>query len=208
MRTLPAQLKGAAVPFGALLLLAFAAKSGWLAALDHAARSSLVSLEHPVLELFFRQVSFFASPPVFEAILLVWIVLALRRGQPRFATAIAFSWLLGMVLQVILRLWVGQMRPAIVLPPEPTLWQLYDLRGFTSGHTFHSALFAAWVWVALRHDPSPRARWLWAGAAALALAVGASRIVLDRHSLSDVAGGWLLTWGVMAVVLARRAWSP
>lgn len=89
------------------------------------------------------------------------------------------------------------------MPLPLTLATRYELAGFTSGHGFRSAFLCGW-WrqVLLRHHT-------WWGTAgvlgcnALIFLIGATRIYLHRHWLTDVLGAWL----VAMVTLSASAWG-
>jgi undecaprenyl-diphosphatase len=90
---------------------------------------------------------------------------------------------------------------AIPLPGSPS---------FPSGHAANAtAAFGALAVVVCLRRSSPRARGAALGAAAaLALAVGASRVVLNVHYVTDVLAGFCLGLAVLAAALAVRpaAW--
>jgi undecaprenyl-diphosphatase len=93
---------------------------------------------------------------------------------------------------------------ALVDRPRPRVVALSNVStsGFPSGHAAGSlALIGAALMLAMPH--AQRARWpLAAAGVLLVLAIGASRVYLGVHYLSDVLAGWALS-GIWLVALRR-----
>ena len=96
---------------------------------------------------------------------------------------------------------VGRPRPAL---PD----RLVTATGaaFPSGHAAQSiACYGALAVIAVTASRSNRTRaFVIAGAVAIALAVGASRVYLGVHWLSDVVSGWLLAAGWLLALIGVR----
>jgi len=97
---------------------------------------------------------------------------------------------------------VGRPRPAL---PD----RLITATGaaFPSGHAAQSiACYGALAVVIVSTSRSNRTRMVViSGAAVIALAIGASRIYLGVHWLSDVVGGWLVATGWLLTLIGIRA---
>ena len=120
--------------------------------------------------------------------------------RPGLMAVLWFTFGLGFLLQIGLRLWVAQWRPdTLSVPLEMTFYERFGLAGFTSGHAFRATfLFGWWAeWLGQHRHTAAR----WACLLAIAL-VGWTRIYLDRHWASDVLGSWILA----AAMLALARW--
>jgi membrane-associated phospholipid phosphatase len=81
---------------------------------------------------------------------------------------------------------------------------LPDSDAFPSGHASGAVVtFGVLATLATERWPA-RARELWTAAAVLAFAIGASRVVLGVHFLSDVLAGWALGLAWLAAALLVR----
>jgi len=194
---LPARLALWAVALGAWSLLAAA---GALAGLDQSVWRWATAHRTAGLDVLLRAVTFFGSSVVTAAALpaLAW------RTWRRDGRGMALAWLAvfsaGLAVQIVLRFAVGQWRPdAGALPATMSLLARFQLAGFPSGHAYRSAFLFGWLATTLR---SAAAR---GACVALIVVVGLTRVYLQRHWLSDVAGSWLLA---LAVFAAWRAWGP
>jgi undecaprenyl-diphosphatase len=132
--------------------------------------------------------------------LIVCVVLLRERAWLDLAfvlTAVAGS----QIVVSLLKAWFDRPRPhlgsVIAVPPSAS---------FPSGHaTAGVASLGAAVVLAAERIPSQRARtWLWTLAVIGGLAVGASRIVLDVHYVTDVLAGWCLGLAWLAACLLAR----
>ncbi len=101
-------------------------------------------------------------------------------------------------LYAIIKLLVGRPRP------PATIWiGHYTGAAFPSGHATQSAAFYAMLAIALGAGLSSRSRAiLWSAAALVVLIVGASRLYLGAHWLTDVLAGYALGACWVAIVVA------
>ena len=108
------------------------------------------------------------------------------------------SWVMGVLLEVILRLWVGHGRPdAGPIPASADVLTHLQVAGFPSGHAFRSAFVCGWWASSLRHRKPPWPSVAVIGGGMMILLIGLSRVYLLRHWWTDVVGGWV----VAAIVL-------
>ena len=137
--------------------------------------------------------------PSAVAVALVGAIVLIVRGHARAALTLALG-LLALVLAVQLaKAGVGRVRPP---GHDPSL----QAGSFPSGHSAHST---TWVATAVAVTSATRAAGRRVLAALLVLAgalvaitVGATRMLLNAHYLSDVVGGWGLGIGVFGLVAA------
>lgn len=156
----------------------------------------------PELTGIFLLVTEFANT---TSMLLIGIVAALsyavlRRGKYLYAFLLAA---LGTTASVhLLKDFIARTRP-----PADVAFYAEKLFSFPSGHSA-SALaifgFIAYVWLKSLHLPAHKIA-IATGATLVILAVGASRIYLGVHYLSDVMGGYLLgaLWLMIAIALTE-----
>jgi undecaprenyl-diphosphatase len=127
------------------------------------------------------------------------------RGRRRLTAYVVTTGLGLLVLVPLTKVLVGRERPRVPVP----VTDLPVTDSFPSGHAMTSLV--TWVVVALVISPSVRNRlrpWLLAMALLLAAAIGATRLALGVHYLSDVLAGWALGAGWLAVTTALfRAWQ-
>jgi undecaprenyl-diphosphatase len=121
------------------------------------------------------------------------------------AAAPAVALVVGSLLSTLAKGWYGRDRPPVALHATTV-----SLDAFPSGHATDAAAFfgsAAFV-VALSvvHGRIAKVGVLVAGAA-LAAVVGASRLVLAVHWLSDVVAGWALGTVVAVAVVTATWWA-
>jgi undecaprenyl-diphosphatase len=134
-------------------------------------------------------------------VLLVGSAYLVIRGRPRLAVYVITTSVGAPVLDPVVKLFVERLRPVVDIPIS-TGWG----PGFPSGHALGSVvsygvLLLVFLPTARRH------RWLAVGlVATLVVLVGATRLALGVHYLTDVLGGWALgiAWlGVTAVAFRR-----
>jgi undecaprenyl-diphosphatase len=118
------------------------------------------------------------------------LVVLLFGGPERYAAALAgtLAALTGIVIFLRIKRFTGRQRPCAM---EPHCWATLlppDQFSFPSGHTITA--FAITVSVSLFYPG------LAAGLLFCALSVGASRVVLGMHFLSDVAAGAIIGTGL------------
>ncbi len=132
--------------------------------------------------------------PLVTTVALLLLLRANRRGAALLLVASSAG---TAILVEILKRVVARARP-------PAIDQLVRAHGaaFPSGHSAQSvACYGALAYVAWTVAQS-RVRWLAvAGACVVALLVGASRVYLGVHWLSDVVSGWLVGLGWLSALI-------
>ncbi len=208
-RTLaPLAIVTAAAFLFAFLLILVRLQWGPLEAADHRAAAGLNSLVagHAAAVSVVKAVTWLGSSGVLWTVTgTAAVVLAIRRRW-RLAIYLLVAGAGALTLDPVLKSLVGRLRPVVA---HPIAYGTGD--SFPSGHALGSivcygALFLVFL-------PATRGKWrrLFAvGIVALILAIGASRLLLGVHYLSDVLGAWALgvTWlGVTAFAfeLSRQA---
>ena len=128
----------------------------------------------------------------------VYFVAARRDWESAILLVAAVAGAVG--LYDIIKPLVGQPRP------PATLWiGHFDGAAFPSGHATQAVAFYGMLAVLLSAGRSIRAQaLLWTGAALLVIAIGASRIYLGAHWLTDVLAGYALGTAWAAVLLVAN----
>jgi undecaprenyl-diphosphatase len=195
-------LSGAAISLVGYALLALLATHQMLVDLDVGMRAWAAALRHEFLNFPMRVLTGLGD----RVGLIVMIALGMAllwRVSRRWAIALPFLMAGAGALQYLAK-WAAD-RPR----PDAGAW------GFPSGHVLSLVVFFGLVvWLVATASPRRR-RWRLAAAATCAATVGAvaaSRLYLDRHWLSDLAGGLmagmayllLAIWVVEVVIVDRR----
>lgn len=199
-------LSGAAISLLGYALLAVLTAHQMLVDVDLEVRTWVALLRHEFLNLPMRGVTALGDslgliPLIALGVALLW------RVSRRWAIALPFLMLGAGVLQYATK-WAAD------LPrPNAAPW------GFPSGHVLSLAVFFGLIVWLVATASRRRQRWRIVAAALSATAVGAvgfSRLYLDKHWLSDLAGGLmagmayllLAIWVVEVVIVDRRGPTP
>ena len=153
---------------------------------------------------FFRAMTLIGDPPVLGAIsIVVAVILALRR-QGRWAIYLLLTVGTGGLVNWLLKLWFARERPDL----EEALRHASGY-SFPSGHSMGAMLvFAAIGWLSIRILPKWReGSGMIALVTTIILAIGASRLYLGVHWLSDVVAGFAagLAW-VATITTLYEVW--
>lgn len=199
-------LLAGAVPF---LLLWLLVQRSWspLGSLDGevaAALNAEVS-GSPVLVSVLRWVTDLGGAGAAVLAMVLATAFLLVRGQRRLAAFVATTGIGLAVLGPLAKAVVDRARPVVASPVVETP----SNASFPSGHAMTAVVvYGALLLVAL---PSVRRRarpWLVAATALLVVVVGATRLALGVHFVSDVLAGWALGAGWLAVTAAAfRGWQ-
>lgn len=195
-------LSGAAISLLGYALLAVLAAQQAVTGLDYGARTWIALLRYEFLNMPMRVLTELGDnlglvPLIALGVIVLW------RVSRRWAIALPFLMAGAGALQYVAK-WAAN-RPR----PNDAPW------GFPSGHVLSLAVFfglVVWLVATASHR---RRRWRIAAAAVSAVAVVAvafSRLYLDKHWLSDLAGGLmagmayllLAIWVVEVVIVDRR----
>jgi undecaprenyl-diphosphatase len=191
------------IPFG--LLLHQVATDGPLTAFDEDGAQWLNDLvhDHAGLVAALKVISFLGKPIfLFFAVGLPVCWMA-RAGAWKLATFLAVTCVVGGLVDTVVKVGVGRPRPDV---EEPILTAFGQ--SFPSGHSMQAVVcYGALLLVFLPVVPD---RWRWAAVSATAtliLLIGASRLSLGVHYVSDVLGGYVLgaAW-LTASVAAFEIW--
>jgi undecaprenyl-diphosphatase len=192
----------------ALLLIVVRLQWAPIEAVDHRAAADLNSLVagHTVAVSVVKAVTWLGSSGVLWTVTgVAAVVLAIRRRW-RLAIYLLVAGAGVLTLDPVLKALVGRLRPVVA---QPIAYGTGD--SFPSGHALGSIVCYGALYLVFL--PATGGRWRRAFAiviATLIVAIGASRLLLGVHFISDVLGGWALgiTWlGVTAFAfeLSRQA---
>ena len=161
-----------------------------LAAMDAVGRTLAVALRSPFSDVVFRAVTTMAGTRVALSISLVGAAIAWGRGVRRVAIPLVLAALLAPLTTRPIKPLFGRLRPGYVDDGGRSF-------SFPSGHTtMATAVALTLAYVMVRERIAPRL------APALAvlfvLAVGASRVYLQEHWVTDVVGGLLIGTAIAA----------
>lgn len=176
---------------------------GHLTGVDQAVARDIAQWHSPELDALIRAVTFFGS--TMWLMLLLAVSTVVSAGQRRWAPVLQLVSLaaVSFALEVVLRYGVAHWRPDTVAVPHPLdLIARFELAGFPSGHGIRSAVTFGWL-AGLCPGRDLRSSTVRAGCWELIGLVAVSRVYLNRHWASDLAGSWLTAWVAFAVV---RAW--
>lgn len=147
---------------------------------------------------FWAIITLFGGPIVLTIVGIVLLAALLHEQRRREAALFAFAAAVGLALDVSIKAMVARGRP----DGSELAGALYS---FPSGH----ALMATIIYgsIILFFLATPRRRLAAVAIAALILLVGASRVMLHRHYLSDVITGFLLGVAVLAgTIFLSKLW--
>ena len=199
-------LSGAAISLCGYTLLAVLAAHQALAGLDYGVRTWVALMRYRFLNLPMQVLTGLGDSVGLIALIGLGMAV-LWRSSRRWAIALPFLMLGAGVLQFLMK-W-GANRPR----PNDAPW------GFPSGHVLSLAVFFGLVIWLVATASRRRRRWRIAAAAvsgAAVVAVAFSRLYLDKHWISDLAGGLmagmayllLAIWVVEVVIVDRRGPTP
>lgn len=193
-----------AVPFG--ILLEQVVRSGPLLRIDRGVAVSMhrwvVARGHPFV-VALQVVSWVGRPPFLITVATIAGIYVIRHGRVRLAAYLACTSILGGVVDTAVKMLVHRPRPVLDNP----IAHAYG-KSFPSGHAMSSTVvYGALLLVFLPVVPKARRKWAIGGTVALVLFIGASRLALGVHFLSDVLGGIVLglAW-LAASTAAFRIW--
>jgi undecaprenyl-diphosphatase len=187
------------IPFG--LLLQQVTTDGPLTALDESAAvwTNRHVRDYDVLIGAMHVVSFLGKPIFLLFAVGIPALWLLRRGAYKLVIFLAVTCIGGGLVDTAVKMAVGRTRPQV---DDPIIEAFGE--SFPSGHSMSSLVCYGALLVVFAPVLSPTARrWAFVGGAALVLAIGASRLVLGVHYISDVAGGYVLgaAWLVASVAV-------
>ena len=192
---IPAPLRWPAA--AAALILLFIACFELGGAIDPAvaAAAGTIRAESPAILYSALFLTNLGSAPMTLGVAVVGAIVLVRRRQSR-----AVILLVAVIIERLaidgLKLFFGRARPLF----DDSLVHVNSL-SFPSGHAANS--LTAWLLAACLAAPAPYRRPAIIAAIAIAVIVGATRVLLGVHWLSDVVGGWAA--GLLAVMLALAA---
>ena len=195
-------MSGAAISLLGYAVLAVLAAQQVLGDLDYGVRTWVALVRHEFLNLPMRVLTGLGDSIGLISMIALGVAL-LWRVSRRWAIALPFLMLGAGVLQYLTK-WAAD-RPR----PDEAPW------GFPSGHVLSLAVFFGLVVWLVATASKRRRRWRIVAAVVsggTVVAVGFSRLYLDRHWVSDLAGGLmaglayllLAIWVVEVVIVDRR----
>ena len=198
---------------GTVALADGAGEHGDLSAHDPAVTDAVVSHRTPVLTVLAQVVTAIGSEAAIGLLtlaLVTWLVV--RRRNVATAAVVGGAMVVAAGLTLAVKHVVGRSRPSAAVMMGP-----FDSGpSFPSGHTVFSTVFLGLVaGLLLRGSLPVSRRWLVVAAwVVLSAAIGASRLYLGYHWLTDVLAGWCLAVCVLAataaalILVERRRQTP
>ncbi|HEX4838749.1 MAG TPA: phosphatase PAP2 family protein [Solirubrobacteraceae bacterium] len=162
---------------------------------DAVALYDFTRLDRPFVEGPANALLYMLEPALFVVWGIALVAVALSRGRPRIALAVA-------VVLSVAPLSAELLKP-LTAHPHAQIGSLYITEA--SWPSGHSTAAMALVWCALLVAPPARRRAVAMSGAVLAAAVGCALLILAWHMPSDVLGGYLLAtlWTALAVAALR-----
>jgi undecaprenyl-diphosphatase len=139
------------------------------------------------------------KPVVLTVFVVLGLVYVWRRGNRRAFTFLLVTPLGGGIVDSLVKLAVDRPRPVVDHPVATALG-----KSFPSGHAMSSTVtYGALLLLFLPVVPRAWRRVAVIATIVLVLAIGASRVLLGVHFVSDVVGGWVLglAWLIGAVAV-------
>jgi undecaprenyl-diphosphatase len=166
-------------------------------ALDRVAAASVALLANPVCTRLMWLLTLMGDTRAMVVETAVAAVLLAAWGHPRRAGSVIVLVLTGAGLSEGLKGLVARVRP----PASLALLAQPGSSSFPSGHALAGVLLFGTLALMLAASPPRRPLRLWAaaGVALVGLAIGASRVYLGVHYMSDVLGSWLLGTTMLSV---------
>lgn len=198
----------AGLGLGALLVLVLVlvlVESGWapLVRLDDGVRDGLhaLAVRSPALVRAMEAVSSLGTIGVYLLLLVGLVAHLLRRGRARVAVFAVWTVAVGSVLNTTVKALVDRARPLL---DDPVASAAHS--SFPSGHAQGVVVAGGVLLVALwPRLPVARRRTALVALTAWSLLMGASRVLLGVHYVSDVVGGYLLALAWLALCAAAFA---
>lgn len=190
-----------AVPFG--LLLDQVVRDGPFTRVDTWAANHLHERVRasPLAVDALSALSFTGAPPFLAVVAVATVAYTLRRRHVRLALFVVATSLAGGLISTTVKEAVDRDRPSLEAPVATA-----GGKSFPSGHAMSSTVvYGAVALTLLPAVPPRRRRALVAGATFVVLAIGATRLALGVHYVSDVLGGFAL--GVAWLAASTAAFS-
>lgn len=168
-------------------------------AFDDAIRSFMLAHQTPTLESGFRALTWAGSTLVLGPLATAVAIWAWKSTRRTAAAVTALSPVLAVSLMLVLKLVFHRIRPeSIAHITQPGY-------SFPSGHaTASMAIAVTLAYVLVREGKLPP--WTIGAAIIFGILVGLSRLYLDVHWATDVAGGWAIGLAVATACIALSEW--
>lgn len=153
---------------------------------------------HDLVITTLETISWLGRPPILILVTVASVIYTWRHGAHRLTLFLIATTIGGAVMSTAIKLLVNRPRPAVDHPIVTALG-----KSFPSGHALSSSVVYGAVLLTFLPVLDGRVRHAVVGATvSLVLAIGASRVLLGVHFMSDVAGGYVLGLAWLAAATA------
>ncbi|MCU1373174.1 MAG: hypothetical protein JWO68_460 [Actinomycetia bacterium] len=192
-----------AVPFSTLLLLVLSKDP--LTRFDASVADAMNARvhDHHWMVVALQAISWMGRPPLLVVLVVAATCYVWRRGQPRLVAFLLVTPLGGGIVDTLVKAAVDRPRPVLDHPVATALG-----KSFPSGHAMSSVVtYGALLLVFLPVLRPAHRRPATGFTILLVLAIGASRLLLGVHYVSDVVGGYVLglAW-LLGAVATFETW--